>query len=107
MSIFCFKYPRVAGSDNVVRFGKHRLQILPSEERPSYARCNVILHERLDGSLAVYYQGKCLDTRPAPMEPVKIREPVLIRTAAPRSYAKPFPDHPWFGKYRQFIDKQG
>jgi hypothetical protein len=55
---FCFKYPMVAGSDNIVRFGKYHLQILSSEERLSYARCNVTLHERLDGSLAVYYQGK-------------------------------------------------
>ena len=104
---FCFKYPRVAGSDNVVRFGTYRLQILPSEERLSYARCNVTLHERLDGSLAVYYQGKCLNTKPAPLEPAKIREPVLTGTATPRSYAKPAKDHPWLGIYRQFVDKQG
>ena len=104
---FCFKYPRVVGSDNVVRFGKYRLQILPTEERLSYARCNILVYEKLDGRLAVYYQKKCLHTRPAPMEPAKIRELVLTETAAPRYYRKPPVDHPWFGKYRQFVDKQG
>ena len=101
---FCFKYPRVVGLDNVVRFGKHRLQVLPSEERLSYARCKVMVHERLDGSLAVYYQGKCLNTRPAPMEPAKIRELVLSRAITPHLYRKPPKDHPWFGIYRQFVD---
>ncbi len=28
--IFCFKYQRTVGADNVVRFNEHRLQILPS-----------------------------------------------------------------------------
>jgi hypothetical protein len=104
---FCFKYPRVVGIDNVVRFGKHRLQIMPSEERLSYARCKVEVHERLDGSLAVYYQGKCLNTRPAPLEPARIRELVLSETTTPRYYAKPAIDHPWLGIYRQFVDKRG
>ncbi|MFZ0034658.1 MAG: ISNCY family transposase [Sedimentisphaerales bacterium] len=104
---FCFKYSRVAGSDNVVRFGKYRLQILPTEERLSYARCKVTVHEGLDGNLTVYYQGRCLNTRPAPMEPAKIRELVFTATVAPRCYRKPPVDHPWFGKYRQFVDKQG
>lgn len=104
---FCFKYPRVVGIDNVVHFGKHRLQIMPSEERLSYARCKVEVHEKLDGSLAVYYQGKCLNTRPAPLEPAGIRELVLSGTTKPRRYAKPAIDHPWLGIYRQFVDKRG
>ncbi len=102
---FCFKYPRVVGIDNVVRFGKQRLQILPSAERLSYARCKVTVHEKLDGSLAVYYQGKCLNTRIAPLEPARIREMVSIGVPTPRSYAKPAPDHPWRGKYKLFVDK--
>ena len=32
---FCYKYPRTVGSDNVVRFVNHRLQILPNPERAS------------------------------------------------------------------------
>lgn len=36
--IFCFKYQRSVGQDNVVRFGGHRLQIMPTNGRLSYAR---------------------------------------------------------------------
>lgn len=56
----CFKYLRTVGPDNMVRFGKHRLQILLASGRPSYARAGVEVHERLDGNIAVYYQGQCL-----------------------------------------------
>jgi hypothetical protein len=71
--VFCFKYHRTVGLDNVVRFGGHRLQILPTNGRLSYARARVEVHERLDGSLAVYYQGYCLATKPAPLEAPVLR----------------------------------
>ena len=47
--VFCFKYHRVVGTDNVVRFGEHRLQILPTNGRLSYARARVEVQERMDG----------------------------------------------------------
>jgi transposase len=103
--VFCFKYQRMVGADNVVRFNEHRLQILPSECRLSYARCKVEVHKRLDDSLAVYYQGQNLDTIPAPFEPARLREPVLAGSAIQRYYAKPAPNHPWRGIYRQFVDR--
>ena len=102
--VFCFKYQRTVGADNVVRFGEHRRQILPSEYRLSYARCRVQVHKRLDDSLAVYFQGHHLDTVSAPFEPAKLREPVLAGADTQRHYAKPAPDHPWRGKYRTFFD---
>jgi len=100
---FCFKYSRTVGGDNVVRFDKQRLQVLPSPERLSYAHCKVEVHVRLDEGLAVYYQGKYLSTRLAPLEPAMLREPALATTVPPvasgdepqRRYAKPAPDHPW------------
>ncbi len=100
--IFCFKHQRTVGADNVVRFEGHRLQIVPTNGRASYARCRVQVHERLDRSLAVYYQGKYLATKSAPPEPamlrarVKVAEPVAVRTAAPVvANHRPAPDHPW------------
>jgi len=54
--VFCFKYYRTVGLDNVVRFGGHRLQIMPTNGRLSYARARVEVQERLDGSIAVYYR---------------------------------------------------
>jgi transposase len=66
--VFCFKYSRTVGKDNVVRFGNQRLQIFPSNGRSGYAFARVEVHERMDGSIAVYYQGKCLLIGPAPAE---------------------------------------
>jgi len=125
--VFCFKYYRTVGSDNVVRFGGHRLQILPTNGRLSYARTRVEVHERMDGSLAVYYQGQCLATKPAPPEapvlrarngarvipditdPGKPDAPAIIRkkTLEPKvpRYTKPSPDHPWRRPFKIHLDR--
>ncbi len=101
---FCFKYQRTVGGDNVVRFDGYRLQILPSNDRLSYAHCKVEVHERLDGNLAVYYQGQCLGIRPVPLEPARLRAPVTAGLATQRRYAKPAPNHPWRGIFRAYFD---
>jgi transposase len=121
---FCFKYERTVGTDNVVRFGGSRIQIMPSE-RLSYARTRVEVHERLDGSLAVYHNGQCLATKVAPPEAPVLRARKFHRvmpqppsggtgvtvpvTLAPKvlppPQRKPAPDHPWRGKFRVHIDR--
>jgi hypothetical protein len=125
--VFCFKYYRTVGTDNVARFGGHRLQIMPSNGRLSYARARVEVHERLDGSLAVYYQGRCLATKPAPPEaPVlRVRNTARVilgttdlgKPAAPAiivkkplkpkttHYTKPRPDHPWRRPFKVHLDR--
>jgi transposase len=104
--MFCLKYTRTVGLDNVVRFGPHRLQVLPSNGRYSYARAKVEVHQAFDGSLSVYYDNHRLDTRPAPPDAAKLREPAKNRNSETRQryYTKPAPDHPWRGKYRVHID---
>jgi len=125
--IFCFKYYRTVGTDNVVRFGEHRLQIMPSNGRLSYARARVEVHERMNGSLAVYYQGHCLATKPAPLEAPVLRVKNTVRVTSgrtghdelsvpvaavkktsqpktPRS-TKPGPDHPWRRPFKLYIDR--
>ncbi len=117
---FCFKYQRSVGKDNVVRFGGHRLQIMPTNGRLSYARAIVEVHERMDGSLAVYYKGQCLVTRSAPPEaPVlRVRSTARFTPGASDSrdlalciaakttktklgrHYKPAPDHPWRTSFR-------
>lgn len=124
--VFCFKYYRTVGADNVVRFGEHRLQILPTNGRLSYAHARVEVHERLDGSLAVYYQGQCLSTKPAPPETPVLRARNITRvipgttdsdelilaittrkTLQPKlpHHAKPGPDHPWRRPFKVHIDR--
>jgi transposase len=71
--VLCFKYVRVVGADNTVKLGEHRLQILASRQRASYAKARVEVHERLDGSLAVYHEGKCLAVKEAPKEAPALR----------------------------------
>jgi transposase len=66
--VFCFKYVRTVAADNTVRLGEHRLQLLPGQLRVSWAKCAVEVHERLDGSVAVYYQDECIATQVAPLE---------------------------------------
>lgn len=100
--VFCFKYPRVVAADNTVQFGPHRIQLLAGPKRLSYAKTTVELHERMDGSLAVYYQGHKLATQPAPAEAPKLR---LERKTKPLSWDEvrnraraasgPNPFNPW------------
>jgi len=71
--VCCFKYDRVVGADNTVRLEAHRLQLLPGPRRISYAHARVVVHERLDGSLAVFHRGVCLATQPAPPDAPLLR----------------------------------
>jgi len=125
--VFCFKYHRTVGTDNVVRFGEHRLQIMPTNGRLSYVRARVEVQERMDGSLAVYYQGYCLATKQAPPEAPVLRARKADRTvtsvtnsikpAVPvnaarnnlqsrsRQYTKPGPNHPWRRPFKVHIDR--
>lgn len=54
------QHPRVVGSDNVVSFENVPLQLPPSKERPSYARCSVTVHRLVDGTLAITFLGHVL-----------------------------------------------
>ena len=114
--VFRFKYYRTVGADNVVSLGAHRIQIHPCNGRQNYHRARVEIQERMDGSLAVYYQGKCLATKPAPAEAPVLRVQRRGRPTSQESLSspssplpqeknpilkkkllrpKPGPDHPW------------
>jgi transposase len=118
--VFCFKYQRSVSQDNVVRFGGHRLQIMPTNGRLSYAKAKVEVHERMNGSLAVYYKGQCLLTKLAPLEAPVLRVrntvrfvprasdshelalcmPAKTTNTKPDRHYKPAPDHPWRTSFR-------
>lgn len=114
--VFCFKYYRTVGADNVVALGTQRIQIHPCNGRQNYHRARVEIQERMDGSLAVFYQEKCLATKPAPAEAPVLRVQRGGRPASQESFLKPSsplpqkkepilktklirpkpgPDHPW------------
>lgn len=77
--VLCFKYGRRVSRDNTVRFGGHTLQLLPTQERLSYAHALVEVQERLDGSLVVSYQGKTIASRPAPPTAPTLRARKMAR----------------------------
>ena len=95
--------------------------------RSSYARAGVEVHERLDDSIAVYYQGQCLAIKPAPLEAPALRArnassvifgtaypydvPVTPDVAAGETIQQGFPrpaksghDHPWRRPFKVHID---
>lgn len=53
--IFSKHHERVVGNDNVVSFGRLKLQIQRQTFRFSMAKCRVLVCEHLDGTIAVYY----------------------------------------------------
>jgi hypothetical protein len=114
--MFCFKYSRTVGKDNVVRFYDQRFQVLPSYGRSGYAHARVEVHQRMDGSVAIYYQGKCLLTTKAPAEaptlrtkhndyridepqnisePQRPKSPLNSDPVKPKLHYKPALNHPW------------
>ncbi len=110
-ALFCFKYRRTVGMDNIVRFGEHRIQIQPDPHRSSYARSRVEVQQRMNGSVAVYYSDRCLLTTPAPAEAPVLRVknrgslylPAETETSTPAlppkrkiaASGKPSKNHPW------------
>jgi transposase len=122
-TIFCFKYTRTVNSDNVVRLGSYRLQILADRHRTSYVRARVEIQQRMDGALAVYYRGRCLASSPAPAEAPILRalggrgspkpqqhvpDPLPSTAEAVRpeiSTFKPAPTHPWRRTYKNMKPK--
>src|ERR1051326_4325818 len=53
--VFSRHHERVIGNDNVVTFGKVKLQIERQTFRFSMAKCRVLVCEHLDGTIAIYY----------------------------------------------------
>jgi hypothetical protein len=125
--VFCFKYYRTVGADNVVAFANQRIQIKPCNGRQSYYRARVELHQRMDGSLGVYYQGRCLATQPASLEAPVLRIQERGRPSFPASFAsptpsskptkksapkkhlsrpKPAPDHPWLNPWKRKLPRR-
>jgi transposase len=97
---FCFKYTRVVGGDNVIKFNGKQLQLTTGNGRVSYTHARVEIHVRLDDSLALYYQGNYLPFVPAPAIACQRREidNSQIIPAEPKTNRIPYrpaPNHPW------------
>jgi transposase len=111
---FCFKFRRVVANDNTVHLGKVVIDIPPNREHVSYARCRVDVHQRFDGTVHVYHEGRHLTSAAMPaadLENYRIpnlnhtrmaAEPPPLRVKASRPELpaatipwKPAANHPW------------
>ena len=99
--IFCYKYTCKVGIDNVVSLGEKRLQILPTVQRQSYARCRVEVQARLDDSLGIYFEGQPLKTRPAPLEATALRKQASPIT--PSTSQKQLTPDPLFNPWKKWV----
>lgn len=61
--IFCFKYQRTVSNDHTVNLDGQLIQLLPARHERTYAKAIVEVHVRLDGALAIFYQGTRIPCR--------------------------------------------
>jgi transposase len=108
---FCFKYRRVVGNDNTVRFGPHLIDIPRSRDRNSHAHARVEVHERFDGTLCIFADGLCLAKKvltdrktlyrvavhsaAADLAPVSIMSKPKAFTPPSSTPQPPAANHPW------------
>ena len=71
--ILCFKHRRRVARDNTVKYYRHTLQLLPTQQRRSYAGAVVVVLEGLDGRLSLQPEGRIIDSREAPPGPASLR----------------------------------
>ena len=71
--VLCFKHRRRVARDNTVKFQRHTLQLLPSQQRRSYAGAAVVVLEGLDGRLSVQHEGRIIASQEAPPSPGALR----------------------------------
>ena len=66
--ILCFKHLRQVARDNTVKYQLRTLQLLPAQNRPSYAgvKVEVEVLEQSDGQLMVQHEGKVIAHQEAP-----------------------------------------
>jgi hypothetical protein len=114
--VFAFRYQRTVAADNTIRLQDQTVQIEQGTGRRTYAGRRVEVDERLDGSIAVFYQGSQLAVTEAPptapllrsrgasrltrSETIAASESMrpVIAPAPPKSSRRPSipgPNHPW------------
>ena len=86
--ILCFKHRRRVARDNTVKYYRHTLQLLPSQQRRSYAGASVVVLEGLDGRLSLQHEGRIIASQEAPPSLSSLRN----RNGTSPSAAIPIPD---------------
>ena len=71
--ILCFKHRRRVARDNTVKYYRHTLQLLPTQQRRNYAGAVVVVLEGLDGRLSLQHEGRIISSQEAPPSPASLR----------------------------------
>ena len=71
--VLCFRHTRQVARDNTVKFQWRTLQLLPSEERPSYAGARVEVLEQSNGQLMAQHNGEVIPHQEASPRPGALR----------------------------------
>ena len=64
--VLCFKHRRRVARDNTVKYYRQALQLLPTQQRRSYAGAVVVVLEGLDGRLSLQHEGRIIASQEAP-----------------------------------------
>jgi len=75
--VFCLKEERTVARDNTISYQGKTFQILANEYRLSFVKAKVKVHEHLDGSIHIFYQGKKLKHKSLSKEKIKFFQPVI------------------------------
>lgn len=95
VAICCRHHTRTVTGDNTVSVDSLRLQLPPAPRGSTYKGSRVQVQERLDGTWAIYREGKCL-AHPASLAPAKpVKSPPEPPIPKPFVYVPPKPNHPW------------
>ena len=86
--VLCFKHRRRVARDNTVKYYRHTLQLLPTQQRRSYAGAVVVVLEGLDGRLSLQHEGRIIASQEAPPSPASLRS----RNETSPAAAIPTPD---------------
>ena len=93
--ILCFKHRRRVARDNTVKYYRHTLQLLPTQQRRSYAGAVVEVLEGLDGRLSLQHEERIIASQEAPPSPASLRRrnetspAATIPTPDPKLASKP------------------
>ena len=90
--ILCFKHRRRVARDNTVKYYRHTLQLLPTQQRRSYAGVVVVVLEGLDGRLSLQHEGRIIASQEAPPSPASLRSPNETSPAATIPTPDPDPE---------------
>jgi len=77
-NIFCIKDERTVASDNTIAYRTKYYQILPNSYRISFVKAKVMVHEWLDGSIHIFYEGKELKHKQIPKKRIEFTREELL-----------------------------